>query len=146
MKILFVCRGNVGRSQMAESIFNKLGLFGFVATSAGTKVFNKDGSSAEGERLIDREGAQDVLAVLRELDIDVANSVRKQVSQEMVEAVDTVVLMADDETVPDYLIGNKKVTVWHIEDPKSKGLDDTRKIRDQIKLLVENLVEEITRE
>lgn len=143
MKVLFVCRGNVGRSQMAESIFNKLAVSDFVSTSAGTKVFNKDGSSAKGEKLIDRDGAQDVLAVLQELNIDAKNSVRKQVSQEMVEGADKVILMAEDETVPDYIIRNEKVTVWKIDDPKSKGLDDTRKIRDQIKSLVEDLIKEL---
>jgi arsenate reductase (thioredoxin) len=145
MRVLFVCRGNVGRSQMAESIFNKLAVSELVSTSAGTKVFNKDGSSADGERLIDRDGAQDVLAVLLELGIDAANSVRKQVSQTMVEEADKVILMAEDETVPIYLKKSEKVTVWKIEDPKSKGLDETRMIRDQIKSLVENLVIELTR-
>ncbi|MCL5101750.1 MAG: hypothetical protein M1544_00105 [Candidatus Marsarchaeota archaeon] len=35
MKVLFVCKANVGRSQMAEAIFNKLAKGMAVATSAG---------------------------------------------------------------------------------------------------------------
>ena len=37
MKVLFVCRGNVGRSQMAAVLFTKYS--GIKAFSAGTKVF-----------------------------------------------------------------------------------------------------------
>ena len=41
MKILFVCKGNVGRSQMATALFNKMSKI--KASSAGTNVKEDEG-------------------------------------------------------------------------------------------------------
>lgn len=140
MKVLFVCRGNVGRSQIAEAIFNKHAPVSLISISAGTKVINKDGTSAEGERLVNRYGAKDVLAVLHEIDIDAALATRKQVTEKMVQEADMVILMAEEETLPVYLKNNNKIVRWQVEDPKAKGLEETRKIRDQVNDLVKNLI------
>ncbi|MBI2045321.1 hypothetical protein HYT23_04655 [Candidatus Pacearchaeota archaeon] len=40
MKILFVCKGNVGRSQIAEALFSKYSQHQVM--SAGTKVFESE--------------------------------------------------------------------------------------------------------
>jgi len=143
MKVLFVCRGNVGRSQMAEAIFNQLAPDGCTAISAGTRVFDKDGNSKEGERLADRVGAEQVIEVLREFDIEAGSAQRNQITEDMVEKADAVVVMAERETWPEYLVDNEKVIYWEITDPKAKGIDDTRQIRDQITELVKDLIAEI---
>lgn len=143
MKVLFVCRGNVGRSQMAEAIFNKVSPDGYTSISAGTKVFDKDGNSKEGEILANRDGAKQVLEVLRELDIEAGTAARNQITENMVDESDVVVVMAEKETWPEYLVNNDKVIYWEIIDPKAKGIDDTRQIRNQINELVEKLIAEI---
>jgi protein-tyrosine-phosphatase len=129
---------------MAEAIFNKLAPSGYIATSVGTHVFDKEGNSKEGERLVDRVGAEQVLEVLREIGIEAGIAVRNQIAQISVEESDIVVVMAEKETRPEYLLDNEKVTYWEIIDPKTKGLDDTRSIRDQITDLVKKLIEEIS--
>lgn len=143
MKILFVCRGNVGRSQMAEAIFNKSAPEGYTSISAGTNVFDKEGNSMEGQTLANRVGAEQVLEVLRELDIEAGFAVRNQVSENMVNESDVVVVMAEKETWPEYLVNSNKVIYWEIIDPKAKGIDETRQIRDQIIELTEGLLAEI---
>lgn len=143
MKVLFVCRGNVGRSQMAEAIFNKLAPDNWTAISVGTKVFDKDGNSKEGEKLKDRVGAEQVLFVLKELGIRAENAERNQITEELVTAADKIVIMAEKETWPDYLIGNDKIIYWDIIDPKAKELEDTRVIREQIHGLVERLIADL---
>ena len=128
---------------MAEAIFNKLAPAGFSATSSGTKVFDKDGNSKEGEKLKDRVGAEQVLFVLNELGIRAEEAERNQITEESVTAADKIVIMAEKETWPDYLIGNDKIIYWDIIDPKAKGLDDTRAIREQIHGLVKRLIEDL---
>ncbi|EQD41633.1 protein tyrosine phosphatase [mine drainage metagenome] len=39
MKVLFICKGNVGRSQMAEAFYNKFSKSGPRAISAGAKNY-----------------------------------------------------------------------------------------------------------
>lgn len=109
MKILFVCRGNVGRSQMAEALFNQKAPNGFIATSVGTKVFDKEGNSCEGEMLENRVGAEHVVATLKEVGVDASKATRNQITKEAFDESDVVVVMAEKETLQDYLLKNEKV-------------------------------------
>jgi protein-tyrosine-phosphatase len=128
---------------MAEAIFNKLAPEGFSATSSGTKVFDKDGNSKEGEKLKDRVGAEQVIEVLKELGIRAEEAERNQITEESVMAADKIIIMAEKETWPNYLIGSDKIIYWDIIDPKAKSIDDTRAIREQIHGLVERLIEDL---
>lgn len=142
MQVLFVCRGNVGRSQMAEAIFNKVAANSdWKAISAGTKVIDKEGRSVEGELLKDRPGAANVVAVMAELGFDVSLAQRNQLTPAMVEEADVVVSMAETDTMPEYLTTSDKVHFWSFPDPKNATLDDTRAIRDTIKTKVLELVD-----
>jgi arsenate reductase len=143
MKVLFVCRANVGRSQIAEAIFNKLAPEGYTSISAGTNVLDKEGNSMEGQTLANRVGAEQVLEVLRELNIEAGSAVRNQITESMINESNVVVVMAEKETWPEYLLNNNKVIYWEIIDPKAMGIDETRQIRDQIAGLVEKLIAEI---
>ncbi len=60
MKILFVCKANNGRSQLAEAIFNKLVEGKHQATSAGTKVVRED-SNKEGQKISDINIISDII-------------------------------------------------------------------------------------
>lgn len=142
-KVLFVCRGNIGRSQMAEAIFNLRAPEGWTAFSMGTKVFDKEGNSKEGEKLKDREGAEQVLSVLREMDIEASEAERNQITEEAVLSADQIVIMAEKETWPSYLHSNDKLIYWDIIEPKAKDISETRAIREQISGLVEKLILDI---
>jgi protein-tyrosine-phosphatase len=128
---------------MAEAIFNLHSKGVHHASSAGTKVFNKEGVSMEGEKLKDREGAKEVIAVLKELGIDARESKRNQLHEEMLVSPDIVVVMAEENTLPDYLKNNSKVRYWDIADPKGADREQTAKLRDQIAQKVDELLVEI---
>ncbi len=128
---------------MAEAIFNKLTLGEQSSLSAGTYVFDKEGNSAEGQTLSETVGAEFVLEVLRELDTEAGSATRSQITEMMVEDADIVVVMAEKETWPPYLVNSSKVRFWEMVDPKAKGIEETRQIRDQIAGLVEKLITEI---
>lgn len=142
MKILFVCRGNVGRSQMAHELFKLLN-DKHETLSAGTKVVSPTtGESRHGQILKDTKGAENVILALREKGIDVSNKRRVQLDPGLVEWADKIVCMAEYETIPDYLLNSPKVAFWNIADPKGTTLEVHRLIIDQIEGLIKGFIEE----
>jgi len=132
MKILFVCRGNVGRSQMAESLFKKYVPGNHEVLSCGTKLSGPEQPIGE---LI--PSTNNVLAVMSEEGVDVADNIRNQLTPEMVEWADRVIMITDKhDSVPDYLAGSPNLTHWELPDPKGTDLETHRKIKDEIKGLI----------
>jgi len=135
MKILFVCRSNVGRSQMAEILFNKNSK-NHKAISAGTHAEKNAGKKLP-------ELSKDITQLMKEEGYDVSNKFSKQLTKEMVDEVDKVIMINTKENWPDYLKNSPKVIFWDVPDPQGTTIDFKRKIKNQIKILVENLVKEI---
>lgn len=134
MKILFVCRGNVGRSQMAEALFRKKFANKHEVFSAGTK--------ASAERPLGElsPAIDNVLAIMNEEGIDMSKNVSKQITEDMANMADKIILVVDDrDPIPDYLIDNPKVTKWNVLDPKGQDLEFTRETREQIKRLIDSM-------
>ena len=138
MKVLFICKGNVGRSQMAEGIFNKLANGKATAFSAGA-----DPGSYEGNRL--KDVGPLVVRCMSELGIDVSEKVSKQITKEMVNDADMVISMVSMDMLPEYLNGSKKLVLWKIEDPKNMDYEGHVQIRNQIFDNVSKLVEDIVK-
>jgi len=124
--VLFVCVENAGRSQMAEAFFKKYAPKKFHAMSAGT--------------IPSTQLNPIVIHVMKEIGIDMNDQKPKLLSNSMIENSSKTVNMGcmDKESCPSLFV--KDVLDWNILDPKEKSLDDVRKIRDQIKLEVLNLV------
>ncbi len=136
MKILFVCRGNVARSQMAEELLNKIAPGSFEVVSAGTKLSGPEQPIGELGPIMDN-----VLAVMNEEGIDMSNNIRNQVTPEMADNADKIIMIIDDlDPVPDYLLNNAKIERWDVLDPKGQSLEFTRDVKNQIKDLVESFV------
>ena len=135
MKILFVCKANSGRSQLAEAIFNKLAEGKHQAISAGTKVIRED---------VNREGIKvsdpNIIEVMKEMGVDVSNNVRNQVMPEMLEKVDKVVILAEPEFVPEYLRQNKKSIFWEIPDTYNQPIEFVRGVQQQLQVLITNFL------
>ncbi|MFZ2150326.1 MAG: low molecular weight phosphatase family protein [Minisyncoccia bacterium] len=140
MKILFICAGNVARSQIAEAIFNNLFKGKGVAISAGTKVV-KENSNREGQKLKDKD--MNIVEVMKEIGIDVSNCARKQVTPEIFNGVDKVIVINPSENIPEYVKQSSKVTFWEIPDPFNQNLDFARTVRNQLEISVSNLISAI---
>lgn len=131
MKVLFICRANVGRSQAAMELYNQL--HPGDADSAGTVVDNP------GEKLIDRKGAVNIIEVMREDGIDMSDNIRRQLDISMVNQYDKLVVMAEKDTIPEWLKQEPKAVAWTIRDPKDQDIETTRLIVNQLSDLVRAL-------
>jgi len=140
MKVIFVCNANVGRSQVAEALFTQLS--GELATSAGTRADEIVERTKPPSRSLDDAGSTAIPYML-EQGVDVKNKQRKQLTREMVEAAEKVIVIADEDTWPDYLRESEKMIVWNIQDTRGMGPDSARPLYDEINRRVEELVTEV---
>ena len=124
--ILFVCVENAGRSQIAEAFFKKYAPKKFKVFSAGTIPSSKLNPL--------------VVKVMREIRIDLDDQQPKLLSNNMIESSFKTINMGcmNKESCP--LLFVKDILDWNISDPKEKSIDQVRKIRDQIKTEVMNLI------
>ena len=127
--ILFVCVENAGRSQMAEAFFKKYAKNQFHVISAGTSPSSHLNPV--------------VVSVMNELGIDLKNQKPQLLSSSMIKNSNKTVNMGcmDKESCPSLFV--KDVDDWNVEDPKGKSIEDVRKIRDQIKNDILNLLNSI---
>ena len=132
MKVLFVCKYNAGRSQMAEAFFNGLSKK-HQATSAGTHATER----------IHLPMPEFVLTSMNKLGFDLSKHFRKQLNPEMAEKADKIVMITEKENLPDYVKKSSKTIHWDVPDAKDKSYEFHCMVRDQIKVLVEKLVKGI---
>ena len=128
-KILFVCVENAGRSQMAEAFAKYYGDGNVDALSAGTMPSN--------------EVNPIVVEAMWEKGIDISKNKPKLITAQMVQEADSIIVMGCSAQgfCPAPLLN--KVIDWGIEDPKGKGIEEVRKIRDEIERKVIALVKEV---
>lgn len=134
MQVLFICGGNVARSQMAEAIFNDSAKGRRTASSAGTKVT----AEREGQKLKDKD--MNIVTVMQEIGIDVSNCERKMFTLEMFEKADKVIVLMPSGNIPDYFHNDPKVIFWDVPDPFEQSVDFARGVRNQIMALVKDFL------
>lgn len=139
MRILFVCRANICRSQIAESLFNKYSgeLGNDSAQSAGTCVFEKEGQEISNIK------ETSVIKVMNQEGIDISKNKRNQLTLERMIGFDKIIVMAEEETIPDFLKADKRVIYWNIPDPKGGGYDLHYNVREELRGRVLNLLNHI---
>ena len=127
-KVLFICVGNAGRSQMAEALLNAMARGKALAISAGTMPADR----------VD----PDVIELMKEVGIDIGLSKPKQLKPEMLQDVDKVITMGCgvEEACPAVRVPSED---WGLPDPRGKSKEEIRKIRDEIKERVSKLLQEI---
>jgi len=135
MKVLFICRGNVGRSQIAEALFTKY--TGMKAFSAGTKVFKN-----ENQEIKEISLAEPVIRFMKKEGIDIGKNIRAQIAPKMIKQFDKIIIMAEPETIPAYLSNNDNIEIWDIKDPKGMSDKDYEKIISQIKNNIKQFIKD----
>ena len=122
-KILFVCLGNVARSQMAEAFYNH-----FTKSQSGISAGVLDYTPKKYGHPI-----REVIEVMREEGLDVAQQQVKEITPEMAAEADDIFVMCQREECPDFLLSFPRVTFWDIADPFGTHMDSFRSVRDEIK-------------
>jgi arsenate reductase (thioredoxin) len=115
---LFVCLHNAGRSQMSAALFERAAGDRHRALSAG--------SEADAHGHVHPQ----VVAAMRELDIDISDRRPQRLTPELAEAADVIVTMGCGDACP-YVPGKRYVD-WDLPDPKDLPIDEVRAIRDDI--------------
>jgi arsenate reductase (thioredoxin) len=129
-RVLFVCLHNAGRSQMSEALFARAAAGRHEARSAGTTP----GDAVHPE----------VVEVMGELGIDLADRVPRRLERSDAEWADVVVTMGCGDECP-YIPG-KRYLDWDLEDPKGRPVEEVRATRDEIDRRVKQLLEELDAE
>jgi len=132
-RVLFVCVGNSGRSQMAEALAKRLGEGVIEAESAGTRPARKLNET--------------VIEVMSEIGYDMGDQYPKMLTLDMMKSADRVISMgcgvSTEAVCPATLVPTED---WGIQDPERQPIEKVRDIRDVIKGNVERLVKEISNE
>ncbi len=102
------------------------------AISAGTSVTGTDKTVPDI-----------VVECMAEIGIDILKSRRKQLTPEMIDAADIVVMVTAKEDWPDYVMTSGKARFWDVEDAKGRDYEFHCSRRDEIKEHIKNLLEEI---
>jgi arsenate reductase (thioredoxin) len=123
--VLFVCLHNAGRSQMSQALFQRAAGDRHTAISAGT-------TPAEHVH-------PEVVEVMRELDIDIAERKPQLLTRELAEQADVVVTMGCGDACP-YVPGKQYID-WDLPDQKGRAIAEVRATRDEIGRRVAALVE-----
>jgi len=116
VNVLFVCKQNAGRSQMAHTLYERRG---GNARSAGTTP------------------AAHVHRKVAELMPELADRIPKALDSADAEWADIVVTMGCGDACP--VIPGKRYVDWELQDPAGQDVETVRKIRDEIERRVAEL-------
>ena len=123
-EVLFVCVHNSGRSQMAAGLLDKL---------AEGRVHVRSAGSDPSDQL-----NPNAVAAMEEAGVDISKEFPKPLTDEVVRAADAVITMGCGDACP--IFPGKRYEDWDLEDPAGKDLETVRRIRDEIRDHVEQLI------
>ena len=122
---IFACVHNAGRSQMAAAFFNQIVAPEMArAVSAGTEP---------GTRV-----HPEVLEVMQEVRIDLSKAQPQLLTQELAQAGSMLITMGCGEKCP-YVPGLRRED-WPLQDPKELPLSEVRKVRDEVRQRIVDLI------
>jgi arsenate reductase len=125
--ILYLCKHNAGRSQMAAAFAAHLGQDWISVMSAGSSPASEVNPVA--------------VQAMEELGIDMSGAFPKPITNEVARVADVVITMGCGDACPFY--PGKQYLDWAVADPAGQPLEVVRAIRDDIRRCVENLLTEL---
>lgn len=124
--IVFVCQKNGGKSQMAAALMRSIAGPKVRVTSAGTKP-----GAALNQQSVDS---------LAEIGVSVGDEHPKQLTPEMIDAADLIVVLGAEARVPE--AAGVVIETWITDEPSDRGIEGVermRLVRDDIRARVEAL-------
>ncbi|MGC8533241.1 MAG: hypothetical protein ACP5MV_01255 [Candidatus Parvarchaeum sp.] len=126
--VLFICKYNNSRSQIAEALFNKLTKKHKAISAAGSSVGTGIDSS-------------DIKLMREKFDVDMSNQFPKAPNNEMLKMADKIIIVCDPNDcilIPDEYI--KKAEHWYIPTLEGLSVEDKTKIIETIYAKVKELI------
>jgi arsenate reductase len=126
VNVLFVCRENAGRSQLAEHLFN--------ASAAGLHEARSAGSTP-------RDAVYpEVIEALRRRGIDASHATTKPLTTDLTEWADRVVTMGCGDECP---VTGKPTEDWELDDVAGKSQAEVEEIAVQVAKRLSKLLKEL---
>jgi arsenate reductase (thioredoxin) len=123
-QVLFICDRNAARSQMAAALLDVLARGRVNIRSAGSRP------AAELEL--------GVIEAMAEIGADLSAEYPKPLTDEFVAPSDIVVTVGCGDACP--VLPGKRYLDWNVPDPEGKDMVEVRRIRDELDLLVTDLL------
>ena len=123
--VIFACVHNAGRSQMAAAFFNQMAEpTRAVATSAGTNP---------GEHV-----HPVVVDVMREVGLEVGGNRPQRLTSQLAQTASLLITMGCGDECP--FVPGLERDDWPLDDPKGRPLEEVRRIRDEVRRRVRELI------
>ena len=123
--VLFACVHNAGRSQMAAALFNQL------ADPAKARAISAGTEPAEHVH-------PEVVSAMREVGVNLSGVQPQKLTEELSAGASLLVTMGCGEQCP-FVPGLQRED-WPLPDPKGQNIDAVRRLRDEIRRRVQDLV------
>jgi protein-tyrosine-phosphatase len=126
---LFICYGNVARSQMAQGWYNYY-THSQRGSSAGTSTISH----------LFHQPTDEASTVMIEEGINISQQSVTQLTPQLAQQADRLVILCKPSDCPNYIHQHPQAVFNEIEDPFGKNTDFYRSVREQIRLLVQTLL------
>lgn len=126
-KVMFVCKKNSRRSQMAEGFARTLGKGKISVNSSGLSASHVDPKTID---------------IMSEINIDISNQTSKPLSDFHPEDFDAVIsLCGCGVNLPRSWVLREVFQDWQLDDPEGQPIETFRRVRDEVKERVIKLIE-----
>ena len=125
-KVMFVCKRNSCRSQMAEGFARTLGIGKIEVTSSGLEASRVHPTA---------------IKVMSEIGIDISKQTSDPLSDYQASDYDTVISMCGcGVNLPSAWVMQEVFEDWELDDPDGQPIETFHRVRDEIKERVEKLI------
>ncbi len=129
-KVMFACKRNSCRSQMAEGFAKTLGKGKIEVNSCGLEASRVHPTAIE---------------VMKEIGIDISDQTSNPISEFKAQDYDVVISMCGcGVNLPQDWVLQERFEDWELEDPDGKPLETFHRVRDEIKERITKLIEKIS--
>jgi arsenate reductase len=129
-KVMFVCKRNSCRSQMAEGFAKALGAGKIEATSSGLEASRVHPTAIE---------------VMDEVDVDISSQTSNPLSDFSAGDYDAVIsLCGCGANLPPEWAVREVFEDWQLDDPDGQPIETFHRVRDEIKARVEQLIAKLS--
>ncbi|MEC4892089.1 MAG: arsenate reductase, glutathione/glutaredoxin type [Oscillatoria sp. PMC 1051.18] len=129
-KVMFVCKRNSCRSQMAEGFARELGAGKINVTSSGLEASRVHPTAIQ---------------VMNEIGIDISDQTSDPLSNFNPEDYDAVIsLCGCGVNLPEAWVLREVFADWQLDDPDGQPLATFRRVRDEVKERVEKLIDSLS--